>query len=102
MPSLHVAWTAWVARTAIELGAPRWLRTAAVLQVGTTTAVIVMTGNHWLLDAAAGVLVAVVVDRAVATAFRVWREARSTNELAPPTPIRPAPVRPSLCAASAR
>ena len=70
MPSLHVAWTTWVAATLAAQGAPLWLRRTAVLQVCTTTAVIVMTGNHWLLDAAAGAIVATVVDRAVGTGFR--------------------------------
>jgi diacylglycerol O-acyltransferase len=83
MPSLHVAWTTWVAATLHAQGAPRWLRWAAVLHVGTTTAVIVMTGNHWWLDALAGVAVAVIVDRAVAGALRVRREVRSPY---PPVP----------------
>jgi hypothetical protein len=70
MPSLHVAWTTWVAATLAEQGAPRWLRRAAVVHVCTTTAVIVMTGNHWLLDAVAGAVVATVVDRVVAAVFQ--------------------------------
>lgn len=61
MPSLHVAWAAWVAVTLLVEGAPRWLARSAVLHVGTTTAVIVMTGNHWFLDAVAGVLVVAAV-----------------------------------------
>jgi diacylglycerol O-acyltransferase len=100
MPSLHVAWTAWVAATLAAQGAPRWLRRAAVLHVGTTTAVIVMTGNHWLLDAVAGVAVATVVDRAVAAAFRIGREVGSAGR--PVAPIRPVQVGPSVCSSSYR
>ena len=100
MPSLHVAWTTWVAATLIAQGAPRWLRWAAVLQVGTTTAVIVMTGNHWLLDAIAGVAVAAAVDRAVGAAFRVGREVRPAHR--PVLPVRPAPVGLHACSSSSR
>ena len=90
MPSLHVAWTTWVAATLIAQGAPLWLRWAAVVHVGTTTAVIVMTGNHWLLDAVAGVAVAAAVDLAVGAAFRVGREVGPAHR--PVMPIRPAPA----------
>jgi diacylglycerol O-acyltransferase len=100
MPSLHVAWTAWVAATLAAQGAPRWLRRAAVLHVGTTTAVIVMTGNHWLLDAVAGVAVAMVVDRAVAAAFRIGKEVGPAYR--PVAPIRPAQVGLSACSSSSR
>ncbi|MEN3360123.1 MAG: hypothetical protein V7637_4105, partial [Mycobacteriales bacterium] len=53
MPSLHVAWATWVAITLIAQRAPWWLRRTGVLHIGTTTSVIVMTGNHWILDAVA-------------------------------------------------
>lgn len=104
MPSLHVAWTTWVAATLIAQNAPPWVRRAAVLHVGTTTAVIVMTGNHWLLDAVAGVAVAAVVDRAMAGAFRV--ALRVGKEVGPAyrpvMPIRPARLGPSSCSSSSR
>jgi diacylglycerol O-acyltransferase len=100
MPSLHVAWTTWVAATLIAQDAPRWIRRAAVIHVGTTTAVIVMTGNHWLLDAVAGVAVAAVVDLTVAGAFRVRKEVGPAHR--PGTPIRPARLGPSLCSSSSR
>lgn len=73
MPSLHVAWATWVAITLLGQQVPRWLRRAGVLHVGTTTAVIVMTGNHWLLDAFAGTAVAVTVELAVAGVWRLRR-----------------------------
>jgi hypothetical protein len=70
LPSLHVAWAAWVALTLIQQGAPVWLQRAAVLHIGTTTAVIVMTGNHWLLDAVAGLALALAVELGVHGAVR--------------------------------
>jgi diacylglycerol O-acyltransferase len=60
MPSLHVAWAVWVAYALLTEHAPRWLARSGVLHVGTTTAVIVMTGNHWVLDAVAGAALAML------------------------------------------
>jgi hypothetical protein len=102
MPSLHVAWTTWVAATLMAQDVPPWLRRLAVLHVATTTAVIVMTGNHWLLDAVAGVAVAAAVDFAVAAAFRVGREVRPPYPPVPATPVRPGPVGLSECSSSSR
>jgi diacylglycerol O-acyltransferase / wax synthase len=70
MPSLHVAWAVWVAYALLTEGAPRWLARSGVLHVGTTTAVIVMTGNHWVLDAVAGALLAVLVVPALLRVLR--------------------------------
>jgi diacylglycerol O-acyltransferase / wax synthase len=66
MPSLHVAWAVWMTIALIVAGAPRWVCRLAVFQVFTTTAVIVMTGNHWILDAFAGAVLALTVEG-------VWR-----------------------------
>jgi diacylglycerol O-acyltransferase / wax synthase len=69
MPSLHVAWVTWVAIVLVVERAPILLRSAAIGHVGTTTAVIVMTGNHWLLDAVAGLALALTVEGV----YRAWR-----------------------------
>jgi diacylglycerol O-acyltransferase / wax synthase len=74
MPSLHVAWATWVAATLIAQRAPWWVRRAAVLHVGTTTAVIVMTGNHWILDATAGLALTVVVELVATAIMRARRD----------------------------
>lgn len=52
MPSLHVAWALWVA---VSLGVllPRWRR-AVWLYPATTSVAVLLTGNHYLLDVAAG------------------------------------------------
>jgi hypothetical protein len=70
LPSLHVAWATWVALTLIRQRVPGWLRRAGVLHIGTTTAVIVMTGNHWILDALAGFVLAIAVELAVLGVLR--------------------------------
>lgn len=72
MPSLHVAWAVWVAYAVLTERAPGWLGRTAVLHVFTTTAVIVMTGNHWLLDAVAGVVLAVLVVPTVLRPLSRW------------------------------
>jgi hypothetical protein len=53
MPSLHVGWAIWVAwAVAVRTG---WCgRLVAVAYAAGTTAVVIGTGNHWLLDAVAG------------------------------------------------
>ncbi|MEV4702047.1 phosphatase PAP2 family protein [Actinoplanes sp. NPDC049316] len=53
MPSLHVGWAFWVAWSLRGL-LPRIL---GFLYAGITAAVVVGTGNHWVLDAVAGVAV---------------------------------------------
>jgi diacylglycerol O-acyltransferase / wax synthase len=82
MPSLHVAWATWVALTLLHQRVPFWLSRGGVLHIGTTTAVIVMTGNHWWLDAVAGAALAVMVDTAVRLLFR--RRLVPPPRLAPP------------------
>jgi diacylglycerol O-acyltransferase / wax synthase len=80
MPSLHVAWATWVALTLLYQRVPFWLSRGGLLHIGTTTAVIVMTGNHWWLDAAAGAALAVTVDTGLRVLFR--------HRLEPPAPMR--------------
>ena len=81
MPSLHVAWATWVAVALIRERVPWWLRRVAVLHVGTTTAVIVMTGNHWILDAVAGVLLVGGVELARLGLLRVRVRVRVRQRL---------------------
>lgn len=60
MPSLHVGWAIWVAWAVRLAGAPRAGRRLAVGYATGTAVVVVVTGNHWLLDVVAGAAVAVV------------------------------------------
>ncbi|WP_051640063.1 phosphatase PAP2 family protein [Cellulomonas sp. URHE0023] len=54
MPSMHVGWAFWVSLVLACLTRRRWLKVVAFGYVATTTAVVVLTANHWLLDAVAG------------------------------------------------
>ena len=56
MPSLHVGWAVWVAWALYPLLHRLWRWAVIVYAVGTTV-VVVATGNHWILDAAAGAAV---------------------------------------------
>jgi hypothetical protein len=70
MPSLHLAWATWcglalwaLARTARR---PRAWQVAAVAHPVLTLVSVLVTGNHWYVDAVAGVLLVLVVARAQA------------------------------------
>lgn len=56
LPSLHVAWTAWVAVEVVAAGARRWVSVLAGVDGLLTAAVVVATANHYLLDVVAGLL----------------------------------------------
>ncbi len=57
MPSVHFTWALWSAIALYRFGGRRWLRVAAVTHAVLTLLAIVLTGNHYLLDAAGGALV---------------------------------------------
>lgn len=59
MPSLHVGWTVWVV-WALWRYLGRTGRAVTIAYSLGTTLVVVATGNHWLLDAAAGAVVIAV------------------------------------------
>lgn len=54
MPSMHVGWAVWCALVLRQLVRARWARCLVVLYPVTTALVVLATGNHWLLDVAAG------------------------------------------------
>ena len=67
MPSLHVGWAVWVAWALRGHVRARSGRVVLLSYPVMTTAVVVCTGNHWLLDCIAGflvVMVGIVVTRA--------------------------------------
>jgi PAP2 superfamily len=59
MPSLHVAWAVWVALTVTGLSARR-VRWVAWVHPAATTLVVLATANHYLLDAVAGAVLALL------------------------------------------
>jgi hypothetical protein len=56
MPSLHFAWSAWCAMVLWPTLRARWLRGLALAYPVATLFAIVVTGNHFWLDAAGGAL----------------------------------------------
>ena len=60
LPSLHMAWSLWCAVAVSRVATDGLVRRAVWLYPAGTLFVILGTGNHWLLDAAAGALVLAV------------------------------------------
>jgi hypothetical protein len=60
MPSLHMAWAGWCAMVVWAMTARRWLRGLALLHVAATAAVVISTGNHFVLDLLGGAVVLAV------------------------------------------
>ncbi|WP_435852511.1 bifunctional glycosyltransferase 87/phosphatase PAP2 family protein [Streptomyces sparsogenes] len=57
MPSLHVGWSLWCG-VVIAMVAPKlWMKALGLMYPLMTTAVIVGTANHWVLDAVGGAVV---------------------------------------------
>jgi hypothetical protein len=54
MPSMHCVWALWVACVVVPRVQSPWLRAAAVVYPMVTVAAIVVTGNHFVLDALGG------------------------------------------------
>jgi hypothetical protein len=64
LPSLHLAWATWCALALRHLGGRRWAAVGA-LHVLLTLVAVLLTGNHWYLDAVAGAALVLLVWRAV-------------------------------------
>jgi hypothetical protein len=95
MPSVHVAWAAWVALAVIVAGTSRrryWILAHPVLTVVAVTA----TANHWWLDGAVAVAILFAawgVDRATRPAIaRLRSRAGPRPALEPSRPVAPTPV----------
>jgi membrane-associated phospholipid phosphatase len=56
-PSLHLAWAVWTAVVAYRLVGHAWLRRLWLCYPLVTATVVIATGNHYLLDVLAGVLI---------------------------------------------
>jgi hypothetical protein len=57
MPSLHFAWSTWCALVLHPMAGRRWVRVLVALYPVMTLFAIVVTANHFWLDAAGGALV---------------------------------------------
>lgn len=57
MPSVHVAWATWCAFVFVPRVKHRWTRVLAILYPVVTVVVIVVTANHFIIDAVGGLIV---------------------------------------------
>ena len=57
MPSLHTGWSVWCGLALFTMGRKRWIRTLGLLHPTITVLGIVITGNHFWLDAVAALFV---------------------------------------------
>jgi hypothetical protein len=57
MPSLHTAWSTWSMLVLLPLVRKRWLKALIVLHPLATVFCIIVTGNHFWLDAVGGLVV---------------------------------------------
>jgi len=65
MPSLHVGWALWCGWQLVRHGQHRITQAFGVFYPALTVLVVIATGNHYLLDAVAGVAVVVLAWMAV-------------------------------------
>ncbi|KUM81031.1 bifunctional glycosyltransferase 87/phosphatase PAP2 family protein [Streptomyces curacoi] len=57
MPSLHFGWSLWCGLVILVLAPRWWMKALGLLHPFFTVTAIVVTGNHWVLDAVGGALV---------------------------------------------
>ncbi|MGB8651953.1 MAG: phosphatase PAP2 family protein [Mycobacteriales bacterium] len=81
MPSLHIAWAVWVALTVTAMTSRRSLRALGWVHVLLTAVVVVVTGNHYVVDIAAGAATTALA-WAVAPRLAVRRQAAPVMALA--------------------
>jgi membrane-associated phospholipid phosphatase len=89
MPSLHFAWATWCTFVLVPAVRSWWAKALAVIYPALTLFAIVVTGNHFVLDAVGGVVVlglGAVIGFAIAARFErsaERRAARSPEDGAP-------------------
>jgi hypothetical protein len=87
MPSLHVGWALWCTWVVFLCTRDLRLRALAVVYATGTAVVVVVTANHYLLDAVAGV--AVVTAAMLVTRPRVSRQTAELQDGDPPLTASP-------------
>jgi hypothetical protein len=107
MPSLHIAWAVWCTVALWRLSKRRWLRAVAVAYPCLTTAAVLATGNHFVLDIVGGLAVIALAFACERALTRLRRRARrparlrSRWGLAPAARLRSAIIRPARFSQSA-
>jgi hypothetical protein len=71
MPSLHVGWAVWCGLQMVRYGAHRLTRVLGAAYPALITLVVIATGNHYLLDAVAGLAVVVLSAASVQAVARL-------------------------------
>ena len=79
MPSLHVGWALWCGWQLAHHARAWFIRALGVAYPIVTALVVIGTGNHYVLDALAGVVVIGFAGLLVATAWRLWMTPRGTS-----------------------
>jgi hypothetical protein len=77
MPSLHFGWSSWSALVLLPAARRPWLKALVVAYPVATLFAIIVTGNHFWLDAAGGALV-LAVGYLLGAAWDRWSAARRT------------------------
>jgi hypothetical protein len=89
MPSLHVGWALWCGWQMVRHGKHLTTRVLGILYPALITLVVVATGNHYLLDAVAGIAVVLLAMAAVGTtAALLPRRVRDMTGIEPSIPSR--------------
>jgi hypothetical protein len=79
MPSLHVAWALWALVAAWPVVRSRFARAALALYPAMMAVSVVVTGNHWTLDALGGVALLATSVVLVALVQRLLSQARARS-----------------------
>lgn len=82
MPSLHVAWALWCGWQLVQHGRHVVVRFLGVLYPLFVVIVVIATGNHYLLDAVAGLIVVLLAMGAIGATGRMrsWSVRRLTHD----------------------
>ena len=91
VPSMHVGFALMLAVPMIRMAKRRWVKALWAVYAPVVTLVVVVTANHWVLDAVAGAAVAAVSALAAQTVFarvrpKAWAWAPEEDAL--PAPAR--------------
>jgi hypothetical protein len=90
MPSLHVGWATWSALVLLPMARRRWLRALVVAHPLATVFCILVTANHFWLDAVGG-LVILAAGYLAGRALARWWERRALTVARSPGPLVASP-----------
>ncbi|MDQ6839565.1 MAG: phosphatase PAP2 family protein [Actinomycetota bacterium] len=77
MPSLHVAWALWCGAALIPVMRRWWSKTAVACYAMITLVGVIVTGNHYIVDAVVGALIVAVGYKASSLAVTLTRRRES-------------------------